>query len=159
MASKDEGQVQEKAQKKSNTKLFIIIGVALAVAVSAAVGTFLFIGESKGSSHNVEKVSPETMTIFTLDPFIVNIYDGQDLRYLKLKIEMELANAEAKTELTARQAQLRDGILSILTTKTFQDLQYLQGKNQLKQEIMAAVTRIATPGKVKQIYFTDFVVQ
>jgi flagellar FliL protein len=159
MASKDGEKVQENTQKKSNTKLFIIIGVALAVAVLAAVGTFLLTGESKGSSHKVEKVSPETMTMFTLDPFIVNIYDGQDLRYLKLKVEMELANAEAKNELTARQAQIRDAILSILTAKTLQDLQYLQGKNQLKQEILATVTRIATPGKVKQIYFTDFVVQ
>ncbi|HET6419112.1 MAG TPA: flagellar basal body-associated FliL family protein [Geobacteraceae bacterium] len=159
MASKDEEKVQEKTPGKSKKSLFIIMGVALAAAALAAVGAFMFTGESKGSSQKVEKVSPETLTIFTLEPFIVNIYDGQDLRYLKLRVEMELANAEAKNELTARQAQIRDSILSILTTKTFQDLQYLQGKNQLKQEIMASVTRIVSQGKIKQIYFTDFVVQ
>ncbi len=159
MASKDEEQAQEKTQGKSNSKLFVIIGVAIVAAALAVAGTLLFTGESKGSSPKAEKVSPETMAMFSLEPFIVNIYDGQDLRYLKLRVEMELSDVEAKTELTARQAQIRDAILSILTTKTFQDLQYLQGKNQLKQEIMAAVTKIVTPGKVKQIYFTDFVVQ
>ncbi len=159
MPSNDEEKTKGKAGKKSKKTLFIIIGAALAAAAMAAGGTFLFTSESKGSSHKVEKASPETLTMFAIDPFIVNIYDGQDLRYLKLKVEMELATAEAKNELTARQAQIRDAILSILTTKTFQDVQYLQGKNQLKNEIMAAVTRIATPGKVKQIYFTDFVVQ
>lgn len=159
MASKEEEKVQEKPRGKSFTNLFVIIGVALAAAALAVAGTFIFTGESKGSPKKVEKVSPETMAIFTLEPFIVNIYDGQDLRYLKLKVEMELSDPEAKTELTARQAQIRDGILSILTTKTMQDLQFQQGKNQLKQEIMAAVTRMVTPGKVKQVYFTDFVIQ
>jgi flagellar FliL protein len=160
MASKDEEQVKEKAGKKSNTILFVVIGAVLMTAILAGVGIFLFTGESKGGSQKTAKVvTPETLAVFSLDPFIVNIYDGQDLRYLKLRVEMELSDAESKTELTARQAQIRDAILSILTTKTYQDLQYLQGKNQLKQEIMAAVTRIVTPGKVKQIYFTDFVVQ
>ncbi len=155
-----EEQVQEKAGKKSNTMIFVIIGAVLMTAILTGAGVFLFTGESKGGSQKTAKaVTPESLAIFSLDPFIVNIYDGQDLRYLKLRVEMELSDPEAKTELAARQPQIRDAILSILTVKTYQDLQYLQGKNQLKQEIMTAVSKIVTSGKVKQIYFTDFVVQ
>lgn len=159
MASKDDEQVQEKANKKKNTKMFVIIGVAVALSIAVTAGAVIFMGGSKSSPAKTEKATPETVAVYSLDPFIVNIYDGQELRYLKLKVEMELSDAEAKNEMTARQAQIRDGILSILTTKTLQDLQYLQGKNQLKNEIMAVVTKISTQGKVKQIYFTDFVVQ
>jgi len=153
-------QVQDKGQKKSHMKLFIIIGVAVAVAVGASVGIMMFMNGNKDTAHKEEKKShAEATAVQSLDPFIVNIYDGQELRYLKLRVEMEISGEEAKTELTSRQAQIRDAILVILTTKTLQDVQYLQGKNQLKQEIMAAVTKIVTPGKVKQIFFTDFVVQ
>ncbi len=159
MASKDDEQVQEKAKKKSNMKLFIIIGVAMTLVVAVTAGAVMFMVGSKSGPEKSEKATPENVAVYSLDPFIVNIYDGQELRYLKLKVEMELANAEAKNELTARQAQIRDGILSILTAKTLQDIQYLQGKNQLKNEIMAVVNKISAPGKVKQIYFTDFVVQ
>lgn len=97
--------------------------------------------------------------IFPLEPFIVNIYDGQELRYLKVKVEMEMANVGVKAELDSRLAPIRDAILVLLSTKTLQDIQDVQGKNQLKDEIMASINKIIPPGKIAKIYFTDFVVQ
>jgi flagellar FliL protein len=171
MAAKDDQPVQEKTRDKSKKKmLIIIIGSVLLVAVVAVSAFFLLKGgsskESAPKAEHGEKAEKgehgekgEASNMYALDPFIVNIYDGQELRYLKLKLEVELSSAEVKNELTARQAELRDAVLAILTTKTMQDIQFLQGKTQLKQEIMAAVTKMLSPGKVKQIYFTDFVVQ
>jgi flagellar FliL protein len=171
MAAKDDQPVLEKTQDKSKKKmLIIIIGSVVLVAVVAVSAFYLFKGGSSKESapkaeqgEKAEKTEKgekgEASNMYALDPFIVNIYDGQELRYLKLKLEVELSGAEVKNELTARQAELRDAVLAILTTKTMQDIQFLQGKNQLKQEIMAAVTKMLSPGKVKQIYFTDFVVQ
>ena len=97
--------------------------------------------------------------IFPLEPFIVNIYDGQELRYLKVKVEMEMAGVGVKTDLDSRLAAIRDAILVLLSTKTLQDIQDVQGKNQLKDEIMTAINKIIPPGKIAKIYFTDFVVQ
>jgi len=50
-------------------------------------------------------------------------------------------------------------VLVLLTTKTLQDVQDVQGKNQLREEILAAVSKIVAQGKVTKVYFTDFVVQ
>lgn len=97
--------------------------------------------------------------IFPLEPFIVNIYDGQELRYLKVRIEMEMVGAGVKNELDMRLAAIRDSILVLLSTKTLQDIQDIQGKNQLKEEILGAINKIIPPGKVSKVYFTDFVVQ
>ena len=97
--------------------------------------------------------------IFPLEPFIVNIYDGQELRYLKVRIEMEMVGAGVKGELDMRLAAIRDSILVLLSTKTLQDIQDVQGKNQLKEEILGAINKLIPPGKVSKIYFTDFVVQ
>lgn len=97
--------------------------------------------------------------IFPLEPFIVNIYDGQELRYLKVKVEMEMATPAVKAELDARLPPIRDAILVLLSTKTLQDVQDVQGKNQLKDEILASINKIIPPGKIAKIYFTDFVVQ
>ena len=97
--------------------------------------------------------------MFPLEPFIVNIYDGQELRYLKVKVEMEMANPAIKAELEGRLAAMRDAILVVLTSKTLQDIQDIQGKNQLREEILIAVSKIIAQGKVTRIYFTDFVVQ
>ena len=98
-------------------------------------------------------------TVYPLEPFIVNIYDGQELRYLKVKVELEMTGPAIKPELDARLAPIRDAVLVLLSTKTLQEIQDVQGKNQLKEEILAAINKIIPPGKIAKVYFTDFVVQ
>ncbi len=64
-----------------------------------------------------------------------------------------------KGDLDMRLAAIRDGILVLLSAKTLQDIQDIQGKNQLKDEILGAVNKHIPPGKIAKVYFTDFVVQ
>lgn len=97
--------------------------------------------------------------IFPLDPFIVNIYDGQELRYLKVKVELEMIGPAIKAELEGRLAPIRDSVLILLSAKTLQDIQDVQGKNTLKDEILGAINKNIPPGKITKVYFTDFVVQ
>jgi flagellar FliL protein len=177
--AKDEQALTEAEESGSKNKLFIIIGAAVAVALILGVVAFMLMGKGdkkeKGKEEEAkteEKAegghgegaaagkggAPTAANMYPLEPFIVNIYDGQELRYLKVKVEMELANA-TKGDLDARLAPMRDAILVLLSSKTLQDIQDLQGKNQLKEEILVAVNKIITPAKIAKVYFTDFVVQ
>ena len=97
--------------------------------------------------------------IFPLEPFIVNIYDGQELRYLKVKVELEMVGPAVKSEIEGRLAPIRDSVLILLSAKTLQDIQDVQGKNTLKDEILGAINKNIPPGKIAKVYFTDFVVQ
>lgn len=174
MAAKDE-QVKDEQASGSKKKLFIIIGAAVAAVVVIVVVLMMTMGGGKkeggaekkaeaksegghGGGHGGE-AGKAAVTVFPLEPFIVNIYDGQEVRYLKVKVEFEMAAPEVKAEVEARQAPLRDAILVLLTTKTLQEVQDLQGKNQLREEILTSVNKILPPGKITKVYFTDFVVQ
>jgi flagellar FliL protein len=173
--AKDDQAVVETEGGGGNKKLFIIIGAAVAVAVILGAVVFMFMGksdkkdkgkdeakvEAKAEGHGGEGGGKEAAVsnMYPLEPFIVNIYDGQELRYLKVKIEMEMAGAGVKTEVDARLAPIRDSILVLLSSKTLQDIQDVQGKNQLKEEIMGAINKNLPPGKIAKVYFTDFVVQ
>jgi len=97
--------------------------------------------------------------IFPLEPFIVNIYDGQELRYLKVKVELEMVGPAVKPEIDGKLAPIRDSILILLSAKTLHDIQDVQGKNALKDEILGAINKNIPPGKIAKVYFTDFVVQ
>lgn len=146
-------------------KLLIIV-ISIVAAALVAVTAIVVLGNGgKGDEpkkeetgeHGVPPANAAT-SVFPLDPFIVNIYDGQEMRYLKVKVEFEMG-PQGKQDLEAKQSPLRDAILVLLTTKTLQDIQDLQGKNQLKEEILAATNRLVGAGKVSKVYFTDFVVQ
>ena len=121
--------------------------------------------------------------------FIVNIISEGDRHYVKAAITIELidnpaistapssgahgggdahggggnkaatGNDLAKEEATQRMPQIRDSILLLIGNKTYEELQDLQGKKQLKAELTSKLNSILHNGKVKEIYFTDFVVQ
>ena len=163
MAPKDD-QVTDGAQEKGKGKMkLIIIIAAVVVLVAGGIGGYImFAGGHKGKAEAKTETETEAKalpSIYTLEPFIVNIYDGQDLRYLRVKVEMEVASEEVKAEMEGRKAQFRDAILVLLTTKTMLDIRDQQGKNQLRQEIFTVANNILPPGKLKRVYFTDFVVQ
>lgn len=159
MAANDEGQAKDKTEKKSKMNLLLLIGIIVAVAAAATFGVLLFTGNGKAEPAKTAKSESAATAVYSLDPFIVNIYDGQDMRYLRIKVEMGVAGEEAKTQMKAQEAQIRDAILTLLSSKTWQDLQTPQGKDQLKQQVMSSVSKIVPQGMVKQVYFTDFVVQ
>jgi flagellar FliL protein len=143
---------------KGNMKLILIIIAAVIVVAGGVAGYFIFAGGHK--AENTVKTDPKgAPVIYPLDPFIVNIYDGQDLRYLRVRVEIEVDSEESKAEMELRKAQIRDAILVLLTTKTMLDVRDQQGKNQLRQEILTAASNTLSATKVKRVYFTDFVVQ
>ena len=185
MAKDEQAAAEQPEDGGSKKKLFIIIGAAVGVAVILAV-IFMMMGNGGKKDKAKEGADATTETkadagahgaaapkaeggvpsaatgaanIFPLEPFIVNIYDGQELRYLKVKVELEMTGVGVKAELDNRLAPIRDAILVLLSTKTLQDIQDIQGKNQLKDEILASINKIIPPGKIVKIYFTDFVVQ
>jgi flagellar protein FliL len=178
MAKEEQAGAEAAADGDKKKMLLIIIGAAVVVALALGIGLFMMLSggkkDKKGAEGEPAKTeaaagahgapagapgAPGASTIFPLEPFIVNIYDGQELRYLKVKVEIEMASPAVKPELEGRLAPIRDAVLVLLTTKTLQDIQDVQGKNTLREEILAAINKIIPPGKIAKVYFTDFVVQ
>ncbi|MBF0161159.1 MAG: flagellar basal body-associated FliL family protein [Magnetococcales bacterium] len=97
--------------------------------------------------------------MYKLDPFVVNLNEPKGSRYLKATIQLEMSIPELKTELDRRAAQLQDVILALLTSKSFQDLQALEGKFRLREELLSRINALLVNGTVTRVYFTEFVIQ
>jgi flagellar FliL protein len=55
--------------------------------------------------------------------------------------------------------QLRDAIITLLTSKSSESLFPPEGKLQLKDEINARMNQVLGANTVKNVYLTDFVMQ
>lgn len=95
-----------------------------------------------------------------LDGFIVNLNepDGQS-RYLKTTLEMELANAEAVDLLAKSKAAVRDEFLRYLSGLKVSDTQGEEGKAKIQGELVARAKKVLGEGRVKGLYFNEFVIQ
>jgi flagellar FliL protein len=97
--------------------------------------------------------------MFDLDPFIVNLADVPETRYLKLTVKLELDRPEIAAELSTRIPQVRDTILILLSSKDTAGLRNPQGKFQLRDELTQRVNALLPKSGVRSAYFTEFVVQ
>ena len=159
-------------------KLLIIVSVvALLFGLGGAVVAVKFLGGSdkgadtsdehktdgtaKSDSHSGGKqgqaAAPGAM--FDLDPFIVNLADTPDVRYLKITIKLEVENEAVSTDLSARVPQVRDAVLVLLSSKDVNAVRTTQGKFQLRDEITQRINSLLPKPGVRSAYFTDFVVQ
>ncbi|WP_163339252.1 flagellar basal body-associated protein FliL [Desulfopila sp. IMCC35008] len=158
-----------KAEPESKKKLFIIIGTAVLVLILGAALAWFFLLRTTDKQNNTDpgedvpipKVSDETSIgpMVDIKEFIVNIISEDERHYVKAALTVELSSEAVKEEFNMRLPQARDAILLLVGNKTYEELQDLQGKKQLKAELMHKLNAILKSGKVKAIYFTDFVVQ
>ena len=153
-------------------KLLIIVGVLAAVLVSGvAVVWYVFLAPQSSEESSVmgkiknlwasEKKSSGAGQghIYKMEPFLVNLVDPAQLRYLKITLHVESNQEKADEEYEKRLPQLRDAILIILSSKNYKDIMESEGKTSLREEIKTRMNQLLVGLKVQNIYFTEFVVQ
>lgn len=96
--------------------------------------------------------------VYTMDKFVANL-TGEPKRTLRIQVNLDMMNAQSYSEIMDEEnrARARDTILRILNEKTFTDLESLQGKLFLKDELLKNINKALRVGLVKDIYFSDFV--
>ena len=183
---KEEHETEEGAKKKSGNMLLIIIiavlvliliigGVVAALMMSnndaaAAHGAKTEVaaaaheeeGEEKGgagSSHSGGGEMTEVGLMFPLDTFTVNLLSESGRRYLKVEMNLEMEGEELSPELETKKPVFRDIIIRILSSKSLEEISTIKGKEKLKEQIVSDLNLRLKDGKVKNVYFTDFVVQ
>lgn len=154
--------------KKGKKGLMLLIG---GLFFLAAISSVIFFAPSilpeamnpfkKGEDSQQEKKPKPTEQghIYTLESMIVNLADTEFQRYLKVKMDIEIEKPTPDAEFEKRLPQLKDAIITILTRKTFSDISESKGKMQLKEEMILKANHLFETFRVKNVYFTEFVVQ
>ena len=164
MADEDKKEKEkggETPPKKGSNMKWIIIGVVVLLVLggSGFFGWKTFLNPAKDVSEGSSSMRVEIGPLFPLDVFIVNLAGTAGERYLKVNLELELKNSSLIAELEKRKPQVKDTILLLLSSKTFEDVATFRGKTKIRSEITARLNGILAPGSIKKVYFTEFVVQ
>ena len=145
--------------KKSKLKLIIIAIVILFIGVG---GIFGYSNINKGKEKKAETDKADKASIvLPLNSFVVNLMDkrGVGKRYLKITMELEVNKEEDKLLVENHNAQLRDTVLLLLSSQSLNEINTMEGKLELKQNLLSRMSQILGDGVVRRIYFTEFVVQ
>ena len=116
--------------------------------------------KGKKKKKDKEKEKGEGATV-NFEPFLVNLADKEASRYLKTSIRLLVPNKEAAEAIAKGETfmpRMRDTILTLLSTKTADEMTSNEGKEKLKKEILEKVNEYLPEG-ADDVFFTDFVVQ
>lgn len=92
-------------------------------------------------------------------PFIVNLNDVGGKRFLKLSMSIEAEHEALATEINNKMPQFRDTILLLLSSLSYDDISTMDGKMRLRGQMLNRINTQLTSGKIRNIYFSEFVVQ
>ncbi|MBX9768625.1 MAG: flagellar basal body-associated FliL family protein [Bdellovibrionales bacterium] len=96
--------------------------------------------------------------MYTLDRFTVNL-EGVPNRIVQADLSLEMLDEQGFEEIVTLGPEARDEIVRILSAKRFVDVETIQGKLHLKDQIRTTLNRFLEKGVVKDVYLSHFVVQ
>lgn len=106
--------------------------------------------------------SEERPGLVALEPFLTNINDPFEERYCKLAVKLAVVPAQMALQIeedVLLVAQLRDLVLTSLMSKSYVDLTAPNGKELLRSEIQTGLNEMLTDAELREVLFSEFVVQ
>lgn len=153
-----------------------ILLVALAVInmlVVAGVGFMLYKGRQKeaaqptiehvikgeAEAQNAEATEQKELLgkVVPLETFIVNLAGSKGRKVAKVNMEIEVTGNHVLEEIEKRKAQIRDIIIIILSSKTYEEVSSREGKDGLRNEIKDTINSFLVQGKISNVFFTEFI--
>lgn len=118
----------------------------------------------KKGSDPLENVLPndeDVKKIVELPPFIVNLVDTEQARYLRMTVSLGVDGEGAASEKPDQLfiTRVRNAMLAVLSNKKSEEILSIEGKAKLRKELLSAARAASEDPEVKAIYITDFIVQ
>lgn len=147
-------------------KKLILLLMALAIVGGGAAGGFWWWQGQSAHAESAEPLPPtEPNAVLPLEPFVVNLADQAGSRFLRVSLRLLVVAPRGQRDLKELgenevvMARLRSALLELLSTKTADELVTAEGKDQLKREIVAQAAGILHEVEVRDVLFSEFVVQ
>ena len=171
-----------KTPKKSKRGLikWLAIGLGIVLLVATSVGASIFVVKSMltVNENNTEQKSsntkpkeekkkqkePKIAVYYKFDPpFVVNIQGQATSRFLQLTLEAMTYDQTVTTEIDQSMPVIRNNILLLLSSLTYEQVSTLEGKQKLREDILKEIQnvlkeKIGKPG-VEEVYLTSIVMQ
>lgn len=170
----DEEQ-QEEGKKKLPLKLIII--VAVVVLIGGGAGAFFMMGDKgdetvvaeKAATAETEEGDAKASTAdeaiyFSLDPpFVVNFTGKSRARFLQVSIQGLTRENKVKENVTKHFPQIRNNLVLLLSSKTYDELSTQEGKVALRKQVLSEIQKVLENETghegVEDVFFTSFVMQ
>lgn len=145
-----------KTFRKSYGNTFLIVAILIAEAIAAYTVVAL---NYSGMYQWVYGYSPGLGVMYEIPDITINPAQSGGQRYLVVSIGLQLRNEDDLIDLQRKEVIIKDAIISTLGKKTVPELAQIETRTELKQEIGILINQIMNKSAVRNLFFTQFVMQ
>lgn len=150
--------MEKNNEKKSNLRLIIIILLVVVILLTAVIGYFLISGRQV--SDVMEKLNPTEEHTVLLKEFLVNLkFENNRKNYLKVQIALMYTDKKQMLLIDSNTSKIRDVILFELRKHNAEEILEGEAMVELKEDIMKNLNVALGGDIIKDVYFTDLVIQ
>lgn len=102
---------------------------------------------------------PDFGGYYEIKELVVNPADTDGTRYLVFSIGLEVRNSKDIDALEQREVVIKDAILTMLARRNVQELASIDDRNEIKQEMGIMINQILGKRAVRNLFFTQYVMQ
>ncbi len=136
----------------------IVLVLVLALGAGAAGGYFFMKGRGAAEAKPAREKGKEGPGAgFKVGELTTNLAGGN--RYIQVEVEIRVKDEKAAKAMEHRSALVRDTMLAVLRSKTFQDVDGREGMERLRQELRARLNEALGEPQAEGVYFSKFIVQ
>jgi flagellar FliL protein len=117
-------------------------------------------GHGEGGGKKSGGLPSDTGKIIPQEGFQVNLATaaGSQPRYLKMNMSFEMEQGQDEDELKVKTPKVRDAVINILNSKKAADISSPEGRDLLKEQVKQAANGYLKDTKIKNVYFSNFVI-
>jgi len=153
-----DGEGAPAKRKLSGKVLILYIVLPLVVLIGAGVGVYMS-GLLGGEEKHEEKPVVAMPVFYELPEFLVNLSGEAPQHFLKMKVTLQINDAEAAKRLDAELPRVLDAFQVFLRELRPEDVQGSAGMLRVKEELLRRINLAIQPPLVKDILFREVIVQ
>jgi len=161
MADKKKSSV--KSKKKSQQSIFRRVGkyfLILALVLGQVFAAYSLVNENYDAIYSyTQNLFPQERGKAELKEIIVNPANTNGQRYLLVQLSLELVTKEDQTLIDDHRSKIRNNIIKYLSAKTVSELQGIQGKKDLRFELIRLINDAINSRSVRNLYYSKYVMQ
>lgn len=165
-------------EKNPKKKLIVTIAIILLLLGGGAGGYFFFVhkpaeeghGEKAAEEQHAEEAAKHEEVVAEPDvyysvptPFLVNFPPGSSAKVIKINITLLMKGESGVAALKKHEPMIRNNLLMAISSIGVEKAKTTEGKQELRalmlDEVGKVLEKMAGKNTVKDLYFTEFVMQ
>ena len=176
MADKEKkaGETSEEKEPKKSGSLKKVVMIWVPLFLLQLVLSYVIVAKFfKKKAIQQEAVAAETTTkkkeatsesekpgeIYLVEDVIANPKNTEGRHFVNVSVGLEEGKKNIGDELKNRDPQIRDILIDIFVSRTIQQMDDAADKDSLKSEISRRLNKLLGKGSIRNVYFSNFIIQ